>query len=52
MAKLEEMRVPHQLVGRPGKGHGWAGIGKDFDLLADWFDKYLPAQPQNGTAAR
>jgi len=52
MGKLEEAHVPHQLVMRPGKGHGWAGLEKDVELLADWFDKYLPAQPQNGTPAK
>jgi len=42
MAKLEELKVPHQLIMRPGQGHGWPGLDKDVDLLADWFDKYLP----------
>ena len=47
MAKLEEMKVPHQLIMRPGQGHGWAGLDKDIDLLADWFDKYLPEKTKN-----
>lgn len=50
MAKLEENHVPHQLIMRPGKGHGWPEIGKDVDLLADWFDKYLASKSQ--TAGR
>ncbi len=41
MAKLEELKIPHQLEVRPGKGHGWVGLEKDIPLLADWFDKYL-----------
>jgi acetyl esterase/lipase len=41
MAKLEEMKIPHRLEVRPGKGHGWVGLEKDIPLLADWFDKYL-----------
>jgi dipeptidyl aminopeptidase/acylaminoacyl peptidase len=45
MAKLEELKVPHQLEVRPGKGHGWPGLEKDIPLLADWFDKYL-AKPE------
>ena len=44
MAKLDTLHVPHQLVVRPGKGHGWADMGTDVPLLADWFDKYLPAK--------
>ena len=44
MARLEELKVPHQLIMRPGQGHGWAGLDKDIDLLAAWFDKYLPAK--------
>jgi acetyl esterase/lipase len=43
MEKLEEAGVPHQLVVRPGKGHGWPTMGEDLPLLADWFEKYLPA---------
>lgn len=40
-AKLTELKIPNKLEVRPGKGHGWADIGKDFPLLADWYDKYL-----------
>jgi acetyl esterase/lipase len=40
-AKLAENGVPHQLVTRKNAGHVWADIGKDFALVADWFDKYL-----------
>ncbi len=43
MAKLEEVKTPHQLEVRPGKGHGWAGMEQDFPLLPGWFEKYLPA---------
>lgn len=41
MARLAEMKVPHELVMRHGVGHGWPGIDKDFGVLAAWFDKYL-----------
>ncbi|MGC4043019.1 MAG: alpha/beta hydrolase [Armatimonas sp.] len=41
MAKLEELKVPHKLEVRKGKGHGWPEIGQDFILIADWFTKYL-----------
>jgi len=43
MKRLEEMNVPHQLVVREGKDHGWPTLGDDVQLLAAWFDKYLPA---------
>jgi len=26
---------------REGKDHGWAGMEKDFDIFADWFDEHL-----------
>jgi acetyl esterase/lipase len=30
-----------KLVVREGKQHGWADMGKDMELLGDWFDEYL-----------
>lgn len=42
VAKLAEMHIPNRLVIHKGGGHGWLGMDKDFALLADWFDKYLP----------
>lgn len=41
MARLKELGVPSKLEVRPGKGHGWPEIGKDLEVLADWFDQYL-----------
>ncbi|MES2791752.1 MAG: alpha/beta hydrolase [Planctomycetota bacterium] len=41
MEKFEAVKVPHELVTRPGQGHGWKDIVKDVDLFAGWFDKYL-----------
>lgn len=41
MDKLEELKIPHELVTRPGAAHGWKDIYKDVDLFANWFDKYL-----------
>jgi acetyl esterase/lipase len=43
IARLEENNVPHQLITRTGASHTWPTMGEDFALLADWFDKYLPA---------
>ncbi len=41
MAKLAELKVPHQLITRKKAGHVWADMAKDYALLADWFDQYL-----------
>jgi dipeptidyl aminopeptidase/acylaminoacyl peptidase len=41
MAKLEEAGVPHKLERRPGKGHGWPDILKDFEVLTQWIETYL-----------
>ena len=41
IAKLKENNVPCELVTKPGKQHGWAGMEKDIVTIADWFDKYL-----------
>jgi acetyl esterase/lipase len=39
--KLKKLNVPCELIVAKGKGHGWLGIEKDADTLADWFLKYL-----------
>lgn len=39
--KLSETGVENRLEVRHGKGHGWAGIGKDNELLYEWFDAHL-----------
>jgi acetyl esterase/lipase len=41
LAKIAEFDVPNKLEVRHGKGHGWPGMEKDGELLADWFEKYL-----------
>jgi acetyl esterase/lipase len=41
VAKLKEAGVPAELVVKKGAVHGWAGMDKDLEVLADWFDKYL-----------
>lgn len=41
IAKLSELKVPNQLVVRPGKGHGWSEMPADIPLLVAWFEKYL-----------
>jgi hypothetical protein len=39
--KFKEAKVPAELVVKKGAGHGWADMGKDLAILADWFDKHL-----------
>lgn len=41
MAKLEEFKIPHKLIVREGKDHGWPTLGEDLPLLADWFTEQL-----------
>jgi acetyl esterase/lipase len=49
MSKLEALKVPHKLVVREGKAHGWPGIEKDITILMDWFEEHLGnrKQPQH-----
>lgn len=46
IAKLKENNVVCELVVKPGKAHGWAGIDKDLVIIADWFDKHLAKKGQ------
>ena len=39
--KLKGANVPCELVIKKGQAHGWATMGEDMKLLADWFDKHL-----------
>lgn len=39
--KLTSVGVPCKLIVAKGKGHGWLGIEKDVETLADWFLTYL-----------
>ena len=56
IAALKKADIESKLVVREGAGHGWASIGKDFELLADWFDTHLKttdaqAEAQEASAA-
>lgn len=42
--KLKELKIPAQLVVRPGKGHGWGDTDQDMQVILDWFDQYLPVK--------
>ena len=39
--KLKGAGVEAKLVVKEGAGHGWFGIVKDMEVLADWFDRHL-----------
>ena len=39
--ELKKAGVETNLVVKKGAGHGWLGLDKDLNQLADWFDKYL-----------
>ncbi len=39
--KMDEVKVPAEIVVRPGAGHGWVDLHKDWGLIADWFDAHL-----------
>lgn len=39
--KAKKEGVEAKLVTKPGAGHGWAGIDKDLNMFADWFDTHL-----------
>lgn len=51
IAKLEEAKVPHELIIREGAGHVWPSMPADFALLADWFEKKLAPAPATPTPA-
>ena len=40
-AALEELKVPKRLISRKGAGHGWPEMEKDFEVIGEWFEKYL-----------
>ena len=37
--KLEELKVPCKIDIRPGLGHGWPNLAKDYELIGAWFDE-------------
>jgi acetyl esterase/lipase len=39
--KCEEVGSSVKLISREGKLHGWAGMDKDMEIFADWFDQHL-----------
>jgi acetyl esterase/lipase len=45
IAKLEAAGVPAKLIVKPGAGHGWGGLFRDYEQMAAWFDRYLVSPP-------
>jgi acetyl esterase/lipase len=41
IAKLQQAHVPAKLVVKPGAGHGWPDLTKDYSYLVEWFDEHL-----------
>jgi acetyl esterase/lipase len=39
--KLQEAKVPCELIVKKGAEHGWPDLRKDMATCADWFDKHL-----------
>jgi dipeptidyl aminopeptidase/acylaminoacyl peptidase len=39
--RCKQVNVTAALSVREGKQHGWAGMDKDQEELADWFDEHL-----------
>ena len=39
--KLKSVKVPAELVVKPGAAHGWPNMGQDMTTVVDWFDKHL-----------
>lgn len=42
--RAEALGRTARLVTREGKQHGWPGMEKDLEVLADWFDEHLRAK--------
>jgi acetyl esterase/lipase len=41
LARCDEFKVPNELIVHEGAQHGWAGMDRDLEKFADWFDRYL-----------
>jgi acetyl esterase/lipase len=41
LARFKAAGVESKLVVKPGAQHGWLGIEKDMETVADWFDAHL-----------
>jgi acetyl esterase/lipase len=41
VARAKEVGANAKLIVRPGAAHGWAAMGADAGIMADWFDEHL-----------
>jgi acetyl esterase/lipase len=48
--RCEEVGSKARLIVREGKDHGWPELGKDLEILADWFDEHLRGVKGSGNA--
>ena len=39
--RVQSVGSPIQVIVKPGKDHGWAGMDQDMKVFADWFDEHL-----------
>ena len=49
--RCDEVGSKAKLIVREGKDHGWPELGKDMEILADWFDEYLRGVKGSGNAS-
>jgi acetyl esterase/lipase len=49
MERFRQAGVPHRLIVKKGKEHGW-DLREDLPALADWFDQYLMKQNKKEAA--
>jgi acetyl esterase/lipase len=49
--RCEEVSSKAKLVVREGKAHGWSELGKDMEILADWFDEHLRGVKGNANSS-
>ncbi len=39
--RCADVKAPYKLIIKPGADHGWATMGADMQVFADWFDEHL-----------
>jgi acetyl esterase/lipase len=48
LAALKKAAVPAELIVKEGGGHPWLTLHEEVQLVAEWFDKQLGAEPGSG----
>ena len=44
--RVKEVSSKIEVIVKPGKDHGWAGMDKDMEVFAQWFDQHLLGKPR------